>query len=111
MRGWEHGYLHACMDAQQRTFLGHSSAVWSVSFSSDGKQIISVGANTSVRAWDVQTGNEVFAAIGSGGWTTCAGFSPDGKRFVCSSFNVLKICDVHTGQEILTLKGHTGSIE
>ena len=37
-------------------------------------------------------------------------FSPDGRRIVSGSYDdkTLKVWDAETGQETLTLKGHTG---
>ena len=38
-------------------------------------------------------------------------FSPDGKRIVSGSRDkTVKVWDAATGQETLTLKGHTGSV-
>ena len=38
-------------------------------------------------------------------------FSPDGRRIVSGSYDeTVKVWDAATGQEILTLKGHTGCV-
>ena len=43
-------------------------------------------------------------------WCTSVAFSPDGKRIVSGSNDkTLKVWDAATGQEMLTLKGHTDS--
>ena len=37
-------------------FIGHDAAVWSVSFSPDGKRIAPGSPDRTVRIWDAQTG-------------------------------------------------------
>jgi WD40 repeat protein len=37
-------------------FEGHTGSVWSVAFSSDGKQIVSGSDDKSIRVWDAETG-------------------------------------------------------
>ena len=68
------------------TWQGHSDPVRSVSFSPDGRRVVSGGDDQTVRLWDVQTGE----AIGEP-WQKHSGsvsdvtFSPDGKQVVSGS--------------------------
>ncbi|KAF7370423.1 Phosphotransferase family protein [Mycena sanguinolenta] len=60
-------------------------AVTSVSFSPDGKWIVSASLKT-VRVWDSETGELVAGPFdGHTDWVTSVAFSPDGKRIVSAS--------------------------
>ena len=58
-----------------------------------------------LKVWDVDTGRQVVSVPGS----TCAAFSPDGKRIVgASRDNTATVWDAETGcRVILTITGHT----
>jgi WD40 repeat protein len=58
-----------------------SDDVYSVSFSPDGKRIVSGGYKT-VKVWDAQTGQEMLTLKGHSGGVMSVRFSPDGKRVV-----------------------------
>lgn len=82
---------------------GHSSAVWSVEFSPDGKQLTSSGSDTSTYVWDISTGlgtriKEITSTLGGG--QSC--FSPDGKQILTVGFDV-KVFDAHSLQLIKVL--------
>jgi WD40 repeat protein len=57
---------------------------------------------------DAQTGKELFSFQGGG---RNVAFSPDGRRLVSAGGERLKVWDMQTGEELLTLKVHTGSVE
>jgi WD40 repeat protein len=97
------------------TLEGHSSYVWSVSFSPDGRRIVSGGSVLRragpVKVWDAETGQLMFTLKGHAGTVNSVSFSPDGRRIVSGSLdNTLKVWDAETGQELLTLKGHFSGV-
>jgi WD40 repeat protein len=93
------------------TLKGHSSAVWSVSFSPDGERIVSGSSDNTVKVWNAETEQEAHTLKGHSGPVHSVSFSPDGERIVSgSSDNTLKVWDAETGQETLTLIGHAGLV-
>jgi WD40 repeat protein/tRNA A-37 threonylcarbamoyl transferase component Bud32 len=115
------------------TLQGHTKEAQAVAFSPDGRRLASAGAYSNwrsrheheeggeIKVWDARTGLEIRTLRGHVGpiWSVC--FSPDGKRLASASgpFIVdnpdeppgeVKVWDADSGQELLTLKGHTGSV-
>jgi WD40 repeat protein len=84
----------------------HWGRVVSLSFSRDGKQVISVGSDRVVRTWAVATGREVAAtrlhfSPPLISWDHCrAAFSPDQKTLAIScDDDRVKLFDLATGKE------------
>ena len=91
-------------------------SVWinSVSFSPDGKTIVSGGSggmDKILRLWDVNTGSLLKTFKGHTIWVNSVRFSPDGKTIVSGgSDKTIHLWDAETGGNIQTFKGHTGSV-
>jgi WD40 repeat protein len=66
---------------------GHSSPVWSVTFSFDGKQIASGSDDKTVRLWDAVTGALLQTLEGHSSSFSSVAFSPDGKQVVSGSYD------------------------
>jgi hypothetical protein len=68
-----------------------------------------------VRAWEAAAGGEVFTKeVLTEATAHCppGGFSPDGRRFTRTTpGNDVVVCDAGTGQEVLSLRGHTGPVQ
>ena len=95
---------------------GHETAVMSVIFSPDGKRIASISTKNKIKIWDAQSGTElktltVDDSLSSRlllSWLPVPiAFSPDGKKIVSGSpSNAIKVWDVGSGTELMTLSGH-----
>jgi len=97
-----------------RSFSTGSSRVFDITFSPDGKQIVS-GEEKTVQLWDIASGKLIRTLMEferNGG--NRVAFSPNGKLFAAvggsdsNKDDVLKIWDTATWREILDLKHVTG---
>src|SRR5215471_7209870 len=87
------GVWDAQTGQETRTLKAHTSGVWSVAFSPDGKRIASASGMfkagevrgwdaQTVQVWDALTGQEMLTLQGHSGYVYSVAFSPDGKRLV-----------------------------
>jgi len=94
-----------------RVFLGHTNAVYSVAFSSDGRRIVSGSWDKTLKVWDAATGQETLTLRGHTDLVRGVAFSPDGRQIVSGSDDkTLKIWDAATGREVRTLRGHKDGV-
>jgi WD40 repeat protein len=99
---------------------GNAGAVSSVCFSPDGQRLASGDVRGTVKVWDAATGREQLTLEGHTHSVSALAFSPDGQRLVSGSGGFdpqsglmkgqLKVWDAETGEERLSLQGHTDEV-
>ncbi|KIJ38292.1 hypothetical protein M422DRAFT_176814 [Sphaerobolus stellatus SS14] len=102
------GWLHELQVLKQ------DDAVWAVSFSPDGKHIVSGSRDRTIQIWNAKTGEAVVGEPLQGHqdsvWTVA--FSPDGKHIASGSNDeTIRIWDAKTGEAVgEPLQGHQCSV-
>ncbi|MEH2075025.1 MAG: hypothetical protein V7K57_11625, partial [Nostoc sp.] len=96
------------------TLSGHSSPVFSVVFSPDGKTLASASADKTIKLWNRDTGKEISTLSGHSAEVFSVVFSPDGKTLASASAdNTIKLWNLNL-DDLLTqgcswLKGYLAS--
>ncbi|KYC43838.1 hypothetical protein WA1_01395 [Scytonema hofmannii PCC 7110] len=88
-----------------------ASRIWLVAVNPDGKSLLSVSENQTMKLWDIRTGQCLRKVYGYSNWILSVAFSPNGQMLASSSEDQrVRLWDVTTGQCLRTLPGHTNLI-
>jgi len=82
----------------------HTSRVWSVAFSPDGRWLASAGGKEAdhtgeVNVWDINAGEKLFPSKNFTWAVRGVAFSPDGLRLATASAELVQVWDAQTGRE------------
>lgn len=81
---------------------GHLGAVNAVTFSPDGKYILTGSDDRTAVLWEVETGREVRRFSGHLDWVSSVAFCPDGTCVLTGSWDdTARLWNVETGEELL----------
>jgi WD40 repeat protein len=89
---------------------GHTSSVYTATFSPDSQRIVTASDDKTARVWNAKSGQEITQFKGHEGFVYTAAFSPDGQRVVTASADRTARIWNMTGQEIAQLKGHRNRV-
>ncbi|ELR70726.1 WD40 repeat protein [Fulvivirga imtechensis AK7] len=86
---------------------GHYEAIKAVTFTPDGKNLLTASRDKSIKLWDVASGRELRSFLGHSSTVNDLDVSNDGKYFVSSGADkVARLWEIETGRLIRTFRGH-----
>lgn len=93
--------LDAATGTVQRTFSGHTNAIYIAIFSPDEKLLASSSRDLTARVWDVASGRELRKFTGFRCAVKSVAFSPDGRTVAATGNDgMIKLWDLKTGNEL-----------
>lgn len=94
------------------TLEGHTKSIWKTALSPDRRILASGSYDTTIRLWDIVTGDALFVLSGHKNGVGALAFSPDGGMLASGSRDeTIRLWDTTNGTELSILTGHNGEIE
>ena len=88
-------------------FSGHSDTVQSIAISPDGQTLVTGSDDTTIKVWNLNTGEEIRTINGCSGGILSVVITPDGQTLLSGTKGqCIKMWNLCNGEEIGTLMGH-----
>ena len=111
LRGFEWYHLKRRLHGEWLTLAGHRGEVYAVTFSPDGRQVVSGGQDGTIRFWDTQSGQELKTISAHKSCVNVLAYAPGGAILASASCDdTIKIWDAATLQLLDTLEGHQNEV-
>lgn len=95
----------------ERKLKGHESYVHALVVSPDGGWVASCSGDTTVRIWDLNTGECSAIVARFAERVLELAITPDGKRLLCSPDDkTIRVRDLSTGKQLAVCMGHTNQV-
>ena len=92
-------------------YQGHFYGVHTAGFVSEGRKVISIGGDQTVKEWDAGTGRLLMTYKGHSSNVTAVAVSPDGRLLLSGSTDQkLILWEQKSGRQLMTLSGHADLI-
>ena len=115
MDGGGSSFYSQVIDAISGDFISkrmeHNNAVFRVSFSPNGRWILTASIDGSARTWDTATGTPISPSMIHDGSLNHATFSPDGALVATAgSDNIARVWNANTGEPVTAPLRHLGEV-
>lgn len=95
---------------QPRIYGSHPNAIHHLCFAPDGKTLVTVGQDRTIRIWDAGEGKELRRWVMP--WVTSLAFTRDGKTLATGGIDcTIRLWDWKTGRELREQPGHRGGVQ
>lgn len=95
--------------ALANSLTGHSSRIVSVAISGDGQTLTSAGEDSTIKRWNLETG-ELLQTLPGSSQVSAVAFSPNRQVVASGENKAIRVSSLRTGKLLRTFSGHAGPV-